>query len=144
MPAVVSHCLCVCPFPAFIACVVHLWLMVDMYAHTHARIHIHASPFTLIYPPVSVLPDRVDMGDDLLSISIIDPPVSSHRLCLAVQVVNRPRNTPCSMPPFPSHQRQLQQSETKQTRKRKNTTRERERRGFKSLPGDVTAPLSVH
>lgn len=32
---------------------------------------MHAGPFALIYPPVSVLPDKVDMGDDLLSISII-------------------------------------------------------------------------
>ncbi len=43
--------------------------------------------FTLVYPLVSVPPHKMNVGDNLLSISIINPPVSSHRLCLAVQLL---------------------------------------------------------
>lgn len=85
-------------------------------------LHAHAGPFTLMYPPVSVPPDRVDMGDDLLSISIIDPPVSSQEaVCqrqLAVQQVSNTSRQQAALPLTPKEKNSSKAKQNKQKKRR--------------------------
>lgn len=106
----------------------------------HLHVSPYASPFTLINSPVSVPPDREDMGDGLLSISIIDLSVTKAvSQAFTVQYATGQEThlaARCSL----LFTKQPAEKRNKTNREEKHEEKELR---FKSLLKDKTASLSI-